>query len=245
MKERKIDTIKIAHSKKNRFLLAILICIGLSFCLPLEADESESAWPGNRYYIGFHYNQLSFEGELDGHLILGDYKRAFFIPKLRPDQGLSFSFGQMREKGLLEGYLLTASHRAQLQEQSTDAFYTVLGIDAKIYLFSRPRIKPYVLSGVNGTWVKVKNGAEGNAGLADATYWGIGINFGAGLIAEISSRMFVSIGYTYRLMGLLYAYGVEKGRDVMDLYVDRFGDRRDSFLKVLGKNFVISFGMTF
>ena len=221
----------------------LCICLGFILCLPLEADESESDSPGNRYYLGFHYNQLSFEGELDGKLVLGNYERVFFIPKLKPDQGLSLSFGQIREKGILEGYLLTASHRAQLQDRTTDASYTVLGIDAKIYLFSKPRIKPYVLSGVNGSWVKVKNGAEGNAGLTDATYWGLGINLGVGLLAEISSRMFVSVGYTYRLVGLLYAYGVGKGRDVMDLYVDRWGERRDSFLKVLGRNFVVSFGM--
>lgn len=211
---------------------------------PLKGDEGEEDWPGNRFYLGFYYHQLSFEGELDGELILGNYQRTFYIPKLRADQGLSLSFGQMRKKGMLEGYLLTSSHRAKMQDMTADASYTVLGMDAKIYLVSRLRIKPYLLSGINGTWVKVQDGARGDTGLVDATYWGIGINLGVGILAEISSNMFVSVGYTYRLMGLLYAFGVGKGRDVMDLYVDRWGERRTSFLKALGKNFVVSIGLT-
>ena len=181
---------------------------------------------------------------MDGKLILGNYERKFFLPKLRPDQGLSLSFGQMRRKGMLEGYILTSSHRAQIQDLIVDAGYTVLGIDAKIYLLSRLRIKPYLLSGINGTWVKVQDGALGKAGAADATYWGLGVNLGVGLLTEISSNLFVSIGYTYRMMGLLYAYGVGKGRDVMDLYVDTWGERRDSFIKALAKNFVVTIGIT-
>jgi opacity protein-like surface antigen len=222
--------------------LGVWLC--LSLCLPLRADEEEDDWPGNRFFLGFHYHQLSFEGELDGTLILGNYERVFFIPKLRPDQGLSLSFGQMRRKGMLEGYILTSSHRAQMQDLTADANYISVGIDAKIYLLSRLRIKPYLLSGINGTWLKVQDGAMGNAGSADATYWGIGINLGLGLMAEISSNLYVSVGYTYRLMGLLYAFGVGKGRDVMDLYVDRWGERRDSFIKALAKNFVVTIGMT-
>ena len=223
-------------------LFFVLLCI--SFCIPLRASEDRDDWPGNRFFLGFHFHQLSFEGELDGRLILGNYERTFFIPKLRADQGLSLSFGQMRRKGMLEGYILSSSHRAQMQDLTADASYTVIGIDAKIYLLSRSRIKPYLLSGINGTWVKVQDGVLGKAGSADATYWGIGVNLGLGLLAEISSNLFVSIGYTYRLMGLLYAYGVGKGRDVMDLYVDTWGERRDSFIKALAKNFVFTIGVT-
>ena len=75
------------------------------------------------------------------------------------------------------------------------------------------------------------NAADKNGKIFDATYLGVGVNAGAGLLVPVSSRMFFSGSLIYRFIGYLYAKGPGRGIDVTDLFDDRTGPRHRLFLR--------------
>ena len=79
----------------------------------------------------------------------------------------------------------------------------------------------------------------------NASYFGAGLNIGAGIWADIGPSVFVNAAVVYRWVGFLYAYGEGKGRDINDLRVGYLGPefgrllRTDVLSLTVGIGFVL------
>ena len=225
-------------------LLAGLISSGTSWALNSTSSPQEKTGGTDRFFISITAYTDSFKGDFDGNLVLGNAGKAFFIPKLNSQHGFGLSFGRTLKSGLWSISYLRAAHNTTFQGARGNSTSNILDINGKAYLFKKIPVLPYVLLGFTIPWLKVKNGAQQGNLVEDATYWGLGVNAGAGLIVPINSRFFISGGFVYRFMGFIFITGAGRGKDVTNLYVNRTGPRRDIFLRVTGLNFELSVGVS-
>ncbi len=180
---------------------------------PLVAADSQDQ---GAFFFEATSQYLSFAlADLDGAGIIGNADQVFFLPRIRPSLGLGFGFGRRFRSGLWAVTYLVSGHDADFQAREST------GVSLLVEVLSR-----------SFTWLKVRdNVADGNGVLHDATYAGVGVNGGAGLLAPLSSRMFFSASLVCRYLGYLYAYGPVKGIDVTDLFDGVSGPRHRRFLR--------------
>jgi len=208
---------------------------------PLQAQRALTPEP-YRFFIGGLTLRDSFSGDFNGTLVLGNSEKAFYVPKLYPHLGFGVRFGGLGKAGLWSVSLVRSAHRATFQGRESSASYHALEVSGLGYLVRKFPVRPYVLVGFDIPWASVSQGAEKGGLLSDATYLGVGIHAGGGLLAFVSPRIFLMGGAQYRFLGFLYASGPGRNRDVTNLYVNRTGPRRDKFLRVQGLCLEFSIG---
>lgn len=218
----------------------VLGAVLLSTAIPAAAQFCANAPRG--YYLGLTGHQLSFRGDFDGQLVLGNSTKLFYIPGPAESTGFGLHFGCDVSRGFWRISFIRSSHRAAILDRTSRAVYNALVLDGLAYVFPRWRVTPYLQVGINIPWVTVKDGSlYENARLTDATYIGLGVNAGAGLCARIG-EVFVAAGPVVRPLAFLYAYGEGRGRDVGNLYINGDGPKQPHFLEVLGLGFELHLG---
>jgi hypothetical protein len=199
------------------------------------AQEATFAAPPTekaRFFFGFTACRTSPGGELDGKLVLGDPVYAYFLPRLDPSAGFSVQGGAALKSGIWSAGYFQSSHNAYFQGWERSATLHAVEIEGKGYLIRARPVRPFLLAGFSIPWLTVKDGSLKGDAVYDAHYIGLGVKVGAGLAAQIVPRVILTAGLHYRYLALLYVKGGGKARDVANLYVDRFGPKRRSFIKV-------------
>ncbi len=215
---------------------------------PLLAQPGAYAPRG--YYLGVAAHTLSFQGDLDGRLVLVNSLNRFNVPRLADGVGAGIFFGCDVRKGYWRVSYLKSLHRAAFAERSrADASWNTLALDGLGYLVPSWRVTPYVSVGIDVSWLNAAHGALTPGGSLPAprttraeTFGGLGINGGFGVCARIGSNLFLMGGAVSRWTGLMYAYGEGKGRDVANLYINDTGKLQPKFLRVLGLGVEIALG---
>ncbi len=210
------------------FSLAVLFAAA-----PLRAQRALVSEP-YRFFVGGFALRDSFGGDFDGTLVLGNSEKVFYVPKLEPHVGFGVTFGGIGKAGLWSVSLVKSAHPAIVQGRNTSASYHAVEVSGLGFLVRKFPIVPYVLLGFDVPWASVNEGAEKAGFMSDATYLGLGVHTGGGLLTMVSNRVFLMAGAQYRFLGFLYASGPGRNRDVTNLYVNRTGPRRDKFLRVQG-----------
>ncbi|MDD8013547.1 MAG: hypothetical protein PHX05_08730 [Acidobacteriota bacterium] len=176
---------------------------------------------------------LSFNAvDLNGSMVVGNADQVFYVPKIKPGLGFGIGFGRRFRSGLWAVSYLVSGHDANLSGRETTAVSRLVQINSRTFLFRTSPLRPFLHFGLIFPWLKVRDDvADRNGKLHDATYGGVGVNAGAGILAPVSSRMFFSASLIYRFIGYLYAYGPVKGIDVTDLFDDVVGPRHRRYLR--------------
>lgn len=217
-----------------KILLAMLMLI-LPLILAAQEEPLVVAEPQDRgsFFFEATSQYLSFAlADLDGAGIIGNADQVFFLPRIKPSLGLGIGFGRRFRSGLWAVTYLVSGHDAGFQARESTAVSRLVQIHSRIFLIRASRLRPFLHVGLSFPWLKVRdNAADNNGALHDATYAGVGVNGGAGLLAPVSSRMFFSASLVCRYLGYLYAYGPVKGIDVTDLFDDVNGSRHRRFLR--------------
>ncbi len=229
--------------RKTIHQIATVIIFTWILTIPLRAYEDPQADEG--FCLSFKYINLSIHGDLDGKMILGNFEKVFYIPKLGDGTGFSFSIGRKRRKSLWEVFYLKTSHNTIFQDKTSKSYYNAIGIDGKIFLIAGSPFRPYINIGFNVPWLFVKNGAIMNGSVKNAVYIGAGLDGGGGLLVHLDPNLFISIGAVYRIIGMLSTLSPGKGRDILDLYIDQWGARMTKYLWSKGLSFEASFGFGF
>jgi len=176
---------------------------------------------------------LSFSHrDLDGSMVLGNAEQVFYIPRVKPGIGFGVGFGRRFRSGLWSVSYLVSGHNVTFQGRDGTAISRLVQINSRTFLLKTSALDIYLHFGLNFPWLQVDdNAADKNGKIFDATYLGLGVNAGAGMLVPLSPRMFFSGSLVYRLTGYLYAKGPGRGIDVTDLFDGRTGPRHRLFLR--------------
>lgn len=209
----------------------------------VSLDPACGPWGPGGWFIGTSFDSQDFRGDFDGRLVLGDAKKVFFIPGPKRGAGLAFSLGRIDKRGLWAVSFLRSTHDVTFSGGKSEASFNVITLDAKAYVLPSSPVTPYLQIGLTVPWFRVRDGSTYVGEPRDATYLGLGVNGGLGLLVHVGSSVFISGGAVVRGLAFLYAYGEgSEGRDVQNLYVDQTGPRRKGFLKVYGLGWEAAIG---
>lgn len=205
--------------------------------MEIQAREAEEeilpAVEGGAFFFEVTTQFLSFSPrDLDGHLVLGNAEQVFYIPRVKSSLGFGIGFGRRFRSGLWSISYLASGHDVSFQDRKSTAVSHVIQLNSRTFLLKTSPLKIFAHFGLNFPWLKVYDNAADKQGLVcDATYLGVGVNVGTGLLVPISSRMLFSGSLIYRYIAYLYAKGPGRGIDVTDLFEDRNGPRHPLFLR--------------
>jgi len=195
------------------------------------------------FFIGVSGSSLSFEGDLNKDLVLWHFEKAFFVPRLEGATGLGLGFGFKKASALWELAFLRSSHKADLQGRQSQATVYSIDVCGRSFFLKNAPFQPYLLFGISIPWVRVKDGAQMFDTVSSATYYGMGLNVGGGIVIHVLPRLFISGGIVYRYLGFLYVSGEGKGRDINDLRVGHGGPEWGKLL--LTQSLGLAFGLGF
>jgi hypothetical protein len=220
----------------------ILFALSAVFIRPAAAQEEEKT-PG-QFFLSLSAQVLPLHGDLDKGLVLWHFDKAFVVPKPEKALAPAAGFGYQSKYVFWEFFFLWSSPKADLQgKQDTVKFYAA-EINGRAFLIRNFPLRPYLLLGLSTPVLKVKEGASMGSTIYNATYAGLGINLGAGLMLRFAPNFFLTAGPVYRYMALLYVIGGGKGRDIRDLRVGQNGPEWDTWLKVTSLSLVASVGFS-
>ena len=217
--------------RKPCILLPILFLTSFLAAQEKPVIIPEPQEPG-RFFLEVTTQYLSVSHrDLNGSMVLGNADQVFYIPKVNPSLGFGIGFGRRYRSGLWSFSYLVSGHDVSFRGHDGTAVSRLVQVDARSFLFRTRPLRPFIRLGLDFPWLKVRGDvADKHGSMSDATYAGVGVNAGMGLLSPVSSRMFFSASIIYRFIGYLYAYGPVKGIDVTDLFDNVTGPRRHSFL---------------
>jgi hypothetical protein len=215
---------------------ALLLVTSLGLPRWMRAQETISGAPPPaekpHLFVGVAGYGASPGGELDGKLVLGDSIYAYFLPRLDSAAGFLVQGGAVLKGGIWSAGYLQSSHAAFFQDRERSATLHALEVEGRGFLVRSRPVRPYLLAGFNLLWLTVKDGSLRYDAVYDARYSGLGVKVGAGVAAQVGPHVLLTAGLNYRYLALLYVKGGGKGRDVANLYNDRFGPKRNHFIQV-------------
>jgi hypothetical protein len=225
----------------RKFLAAALVSL---------IATSSAFGQGNRYskegfFIGVSGSRLSFDGDLSKDLVLWHFEKAFFVPRLEGANGLGLGFGFKKASALWELAFLRSSHKADLEGRQSQATVYSIEVSGRSFFLKRAPFQPYLLFGISIPWIRVKNGAQMADTVSNATYYGMGLSLGGGIVIHLLPRLFISGGIVYRYLGFLYVSGEGKGRDINDLRVGYGGPEWGKLLRTQSLGLTFGMGFTF
>jgi hypothetical protein len=207
-------------------LASALIAQGTPVAGPPAAESGSLFFEVTTQYLSFSHR------DLDGNMVLGNAAQVFYIPRVKPSLGFGVGFGRRFRSGLWSISYLVSGHDVTFQGKDGTAVSRLLQINSRTFVLKNSLVQIFMHFGLNFPWLQVRdNAADKNGKVFDATYLGVGVNAGAGLLFPVSSRMFFSASFIYRFIGYLYAKGPGRGIDVTDLFDDRTGPRHRRYLR--------------
>jgi hypothetical protein len=192
-----------------------------------------------------HYLSFS-QRDLNGVMVVGNIDQVFYVPRIKPSLGFGIGFGRRFRSGLWSVSYLVSGHDAAFLGRDSTAESHLIQVSSRTYLLKTGDARLFVQIGLLFPWLSVRdNVADQRNVLHDATYLGVGLNTGGGLLLPVSSRMFFSASLIYRWIGYLYARGPVKGIDVTDLFDDVTGPRHSRYLRAPALALELSLGYEF
>ena len=221
------------------------IILSLVTLVSVSATAQDPKRAGEGFFIAMSGQSLAFKGDFDGRLVLWHFDKAFYVPEMKNATAFGFGLGFKRNSWLWELLYVSSRHPSAFQDREGSSFYRSVEIEGRSFLVKDFPLKPYILGGISVPWLTVDQGAEMYGLKYRATYIGLGLNFGGGIIMDIAPFLFVSGGGVYRVLGYYYVSGEGKGRDINDLRVGQGGPDWKSWLKTSSLGLSFSLGLVF
>jgi hypothetical protein len=218
---------------KRRVLLSMLLLM-CSWALAQDAPAELPPVPDKGdFFFEVTTQYLSFSHrDLNGNMVLGNAAQVFYIPRVKSGFGFGIGFGRRYRSGLWSLSYLSSGHDVSFQQHKSTAVSNLVEFNARTFVLKTRALKLFVYLGLDFPWLKVYDNAADDRGRTyDATYLGLGVNAGAGVLVPVSARMFFSGSVVYRYLAYLYANGPGVGIDVTDLFDDRTGPRHHPYLR--------------
>lgn len=160
---------------------------------------------GSEWYFGIVSPYQMIDGDFDGSRYFTNDVSAAVVPTLDPGLGWGVTLGLKsrafdRFAVALDGTFTRTKHSGQWAGVGFDSVKQNLNIDVKLYGFPRERVQPYALIGYSIPNVEVKEGGlNNNGGSTEATYLGMGLNLGVGVLYYVTERFAFHFQPMFRL----------------------------------------------
>ena len=204
------------------------------------------AGPGrDGQYIMLSGQSLNYNRDLDRNLTLWHFEKAFYIPRLERGTAWVATYGMKSYNGSWDVSYLRSSRSVDLENGSHTATYQALDLNGRSFFLKKLALRPYFLGGITIPFIHVKGGSYYRGKTLNASYFGAGLNIGAGLWFDVGPSVFINAAVMYRWVGFLYAYGEGKGRDINDLRIGYLGPefgrllRTDVLTLTVGVGFIL------
>jgi len=198
----------MASTAGARFFTVVAMCL---LAAP-TASAQEAPFAANGLFVGatgvpnFTLDGITFDGSSYYQQIGGD--EVLILPKLEPTSTVRGFVGYRLTRGSFEvGYERT-NHVGSFVGIPTNATFSALNFDERIYALTHGRIQPYGLLGLSLPRLTVKNGSVLDDQLGDASFHGFGLNIEPGVAVFVHPHVGISAGYRYRVMWFDTAEGV-------------------------------------
>ena len=218
---------------------AVLLLLGV-FSTALAAGPGRDG-----SYVMLSGQFLDYSRDLDHNLTLWHFEKAFTLPRLERGGAWAVSYGMKSYNGSWDVSFLRSSQTVSLENGSHTATYQALDLNGRSFFFKKLALRPYFLGGITIPFLRVKGGSFYRGETLNASYFGAGLNVGAGLHLDVGPSVFLNAAVMYRWVGFLYAFGEGKGRDINDLRVGYMGPefgrllRTDVLSVTIGVGFVL------
>jgi opacity protein-like surface antigen len=164
------------------------------------------------FYIGVGATYNTIDGDFNGSAGLQSGPEVINLPDIKNDFGIDILGGYgINDQGAIELNLMSSGHRGKWSGQQGDVSYTSFSINGKYSFLSSGTVQPYLLFGISGNSLLIKNGSKNTATgeVGDATLSGPGANFGAGIDAYLTPHVSLTLGTLYRYVDYTDASGVD------------------------------------
>ncbi|MBM3298025.1 MAG: hypothetical protein FJY83_10575 [Candidatus Aminicenantes bacterium] len=212
-----------ARARAWRAVIAAAAAAALFAAPPAARGQGEDKDEGV-FFFGFNAAAGPFRGDFDGGLSLWHFEKVFAVPVLPGDVSLGLSFGRKSATGLWEVVYLQASKNGMWQGRDLGVTLSSLEIRGRAWMFKNSPVRPVFFLGFGFPVLRVAEGARMGGSVETALFTGGQLVLGAGVMAELGPRLFLSAGAGYRALWFLYTFGGGKGRDVSKLTPEYGGE---------------------
>jgi opacity protein-like surface antigen len=197
----------------NKKILFSLITAVLVLAAFSEAEAKKGFYIG----LGIAYNTI--EGDFNGSGALRGGSEVIILPDINDAVGIDILGGYgINDQWAVELNLMSSGHRGSWAGLKGDVNYTSFSVNGKYSFRSSTVTQPYLLFGISGNSLFIKDGAKNTVTgeVGDATLSGPGLNFGAGIDAYLSQHVSLNLGILYRYVEYTDASGIDHSGSIDD-----------------------------
>jgi len=196
--------------KKIVYVIATVI---IMFTVISEAEAKKGFYMG----LGATYNTI--DGKFNGSGGLKSDTDTIILPDIKNAFGVDILGGYgINDSWSIELNLMVSEHSGEWSGLTGDVDYASFSINGKYSFRSSDMTQPYLLFGISGNSLFIKNGSKNTATgeVGDATLSGAGVNFGAGIDTYITPHVSLTLGIMYRYVDYTEASGVDHSGTIDD-----------------------------
>lgn len=197
-------------SRKIVFLLmaVVMVLTGISV-----AEAKKGFYAG----VGITYNTI--EGDFNDSGGLRNDSEIIILPEIDNALGIDILGGYgINDQWSIELNLMSSGHRGAWGGLRRDVNYSSFSVNGKYNFLSSGMTQPYLLFGISGNALRIKDGAQNiyTRETGDATLSGPGVSFGVGIDQYLTQQVSLNLGAMYRYVEYTDASGVDHNGSIDD-----------------------------
>jgi opacity protein-like surface antigen len=186
----------------------VFILVGAVMLLTVIPDAEAK----KGFYVGLGATYNTIEGKFNGSAGLQSGSEVIFLPDIKDDVGIDILGGYgITDQGAVELNFMSSGHRGNWSGLRGDVTYSSFSVNGKYSFYTSGSVQPYLLFGLSGNVLLIKNGSENTTTgeVGDATLSGPGVNVGTGIDAYLAPNVSLNLGALYRYVEYTDASGVD------------------------------------
>jgi opacity protein-like surface antigen len=157
-----------------------------------------AAQTGERRYIGLSLQNYALGSGFDGVSYFASDTEAFLVPEIGTATGVGLRLGVRSQRAAGEVAYVRGSHAASWMGATGTATSKSLDLNVKVFFRPASRTQPFLLAGLAFPSLTVTDGSYSlGGGTSNATYYGLGMNLGAGVEHQLDRRVALQAALIY------------------------------------------------
>ena len=196
--------------KKIVFLLITMV-MALTMSSTAEAKKG--------FYMGLGTAYNSILGDFNGTAVLRGESEVIILPDVNNAFGIDLRAGYgINDQWAVELNLMSSEHSGTWEGIRGNLSYVSFSVNGKYSFTSSSTTQPYLLFGLSGNTLLIKDGATdiSTGEVSDATLSGPGFNFGVGVEDYFTPNVSFNVSIMYRYVDYTSASGVNESGSIDD-----------------------------
>jgi hypothetical protein len=177
----------------------LLLCLPTLLLAAGVLDAEGNPWADGRFYAGGLCAYAVVLGEFTGDIYLSDGYQLLTVPEVGDGWGVGGLFGYRRRRISFDASCARSAHSGTwggtIELQSR---LEVFALNFRMFPVRLLFLEPFALLGCSAVKLTVFDGATDGSITRDETFWGLGLNAGAGISVGLGNRVSVISQVLYR-----------------------------------------------